>query len=194
MGEGSRIRRGPIREVKPEIRILGVTGCLFQDEVKIIGAVCRGKRSLDGVLMASLSGNALEATDAVVTMVRESPHFEQIRALILDGVLMADALPVDIKRLREVLGLPVIAFLDRDIEVEELLQQDARFTEKLSIARRVGRSFRCQLEGKVARVYLGGVTAKKAREILAKTARNGLPEAIRVVRILARAVKNLKNR
>ena len=93
--------------VKPEIRVLGVDDGRFmphtKDEVLVVGVVFRGGYWLDGVMHTVLT------VDELARMVTSSPHYRQLRVIMLNGITFAGFNIVDIKKLNAVAGLPVIA-------------------------------------------------------------------------------------
>ncbi len=70
----------PIRTVKREIRVLGLTKVLLGNRVDVVGVVYRGASIMDGVLY-------FKAEDVekhgLPKLIRESKHFKQLRILVL---------------------------------------------------------------------------------------------------------------
>jgi endonuclease V-like protein UPF0215 family len=97
-----------IREVKREIRVLGVAA--RRATIKghtIVGVIFRGGLYLDGVLRAE--SDSRDITGDVVEMIVSSPHHPQVRVILLDGRLL-DGATADIAVLSEATSKPVIAF------------------------------------------------------------------------------------
>jgi len=102
-----------LRFVKPEIRIVGIDDGFFvphtHGKCEIVGVVFRGGYWLDGVMRTQIQIDGMDATDKIGDMIRLSPHFGQLRVIMLDGVTFAGFNVVDTSRLFEMTKLPVIA-------------------------------------------------------------------------------------
>ncbi|MFQ5998005.1 MAG: DUF99 family protein [Candidatus Bathyarchaeia archaeon] len=108
------IRR--LRAIKSEIRVLGISdgGPPFPATtgIGIVGVVFRGGRWFDGVLKTVVSKSRRDEMLLITRMVRLSPHYDQIRVLILDGLLFRGPVLLNIENLRRRLQRPVIAVFD----------------------------------------------------------------------------------
>jgi endonuclease V-like protein UPF0215 family len=97
-----------IREVKREIRVLGIAARRASHKGHtIIGVIFRGGLYLDGVLRAE--SESRDITGDVVEMIVSSPHHPQVRVILLDGRLL-DGATADTAALSEATSKPVIAF------------------------------------------------------------------------------------
>lgn len=90
----------------------------------LIGVVFRGGHWLDGVIRAKVGVDGLDAADKIVDMIKESIHYKQLRVIMLDGITYAGFNIVNIRRLFESTGLPVIALTKRktDLMLKTLLK------------------------------------------------------------------------
>ena len=100
------------RSVKREIRVLGVDDGVFVPQKRgkalIVGVVYRGGLWLDGVMHTEIEVDGLDATEKIASMIKSSPHYAQLRVIMLNGLTFAGFNIVDIKRLYGETGLPVI--------------------------------------------------------------------------------------
>jgi endonuclease V-like protein UPF0215 family len=102
----------PDFHIKPEIRILGIDdSALLSEKVMIVGAVFRGGDWIDGVLRSEITKDGLDATEVICKMIKESKHYGQIRAVILDGITYGGFNVVDIQMLYRETGIPVIVVM-----------------------------------------------------------------------------------
>jgi endonuclease V-like protein UPF0215 family len=112
-GRFEPMKPGQFRMIKPEIRIVGIDDGFFlphtSGKCKIVGVVFRGGYWLDGVMHTRVEIDGMDATKNIGTMIRESPHFGQLRVIMLDGVTFAGFNVVDTCELFEMTRLPVIA-------------------------------------------------------------------------------------
>ncbi|MEO8702546.1 MAG: DUF99 family protein [Kofleriaceae bacterium] len=76
-------------------------------DVRVVGAVCCRTR-LDGVLSSRVRRDGVNSTDTLIELVGNSKFKEHIRAVLLQGIALAGFNVVDIRRLSEVLDVPVI--------------------------------------------------------------------------------------
>ena len=93
------------RAIKPEIRVLGIDDGAFTPHVEglatVVGVVFRGGYWLDGVISTKVEVDGFDATDKIVSMITASPHYKQLRVILLNGVTCAGFNVVDIKKLYE---------------------------------------------------------------------------------------------
>ncbi len=93
---------------KSEIRILGITAFALRKEqgLRIVGAVYRGNKWLDGVLYDARNASSRKIESGIVGLVKKSKHYSQVKAIILD--VMPKTLRLDGLRLYERLKKPII--------------------------------------------------------------------------------------
>lgn len=70
----------PIRTVKREIRILGLTKVVLDRGMDVLGVVYRGSSLMDGVLY--FKAEEIER-QGLSRLIKESKHFKQLRVLVL---------------------------------------------------------------------------------------------------------------
>ena len=80
-----------LRQIKSEIRVIGVAVQCDPVGVTIIGVVFRGRLWLDGVLKTRSAG--VDVTEAVSEMIKRSQHYGQIRVILLSRI----SLPMEVK-------------------------------------------------------------------------------------------------
>jgi endonuclease V-like protein UPF0215 family len=95
-----------IRQVKKEIRVLGVAAAGHDGSTRVVGVVFRGARWLDGVLSATSKGADL--THTIVEMVNGSPHRKQVRVIMLHAGLVPGGTKIDPMRIFSEVSKPVI--------------------------------------------------------------------------------------
>jgi len=101
-----------LRQIKKEIRVIGVAAKCDAGGITIIGVVFRGSLWLDGVLKTRSVG--ADITEPIAEMLRRSPHSGQVRVILLTRA----SLPVEAKiskdKLSVKVGKPVIFLGDGD--------------------------------------------------------------------------------
>ena len=99
------------RSVKTEVRILGVDDGYFIPHTKgkceVVGVVFRGGYWLDGVMHTRIDIDGMDATDKLAMMVNGSPHYGQLRVIMLNGITFAGFNVVDTLELFELTDIPI---------------------------------------------------------------------------------------
>ncbi|HID19051.1 TPA: DUF99 family protein [Candidatus Bathyarchaeota archaeon] len=163
-----------LRKVKPEIRVLAVTGVKISGDLKrspLLGFVFRGKHWIDGVLKTSVSLH-WSATKALNRMIKGSGHYGQIRVVLADGNFPWRIKAEEWGWLAEKLRRPLI-----------LLREKASSGSGYSPVRL---SF-----GEVWIKVFRASLVEAAQVIEASTACPPTPEPLRVARLLAEAYRKL---
>ena len=184
-----------IRCVKPEIRILGIDDGVFQPHTKgmvdVVGVVFRGGYWLDGVMRTEVEIDGVDATEKLASMIMDSPHYDQLRVVVLNGVTLAGFNVVDLKELFDKTGLPVIAVTREKPDLEEVrkaLENLPESAKRWEVMEHAGRLIEVQTRDGEEPIYVQivGISEEDAKRILKKTStRSNVPEALRVAHIIA---------
>jgi hypothetical protein len=188
-----------IREVKPEIRVLGIDDGVFTPHSKeltdVVGVVFRGGHWLDGFMHTQVQVDGMDATEKLTRMITESPHYQQLRVIMLNGVTLAGFNVVDLAELHKKTNLPVIAvtrdspdFEDIRKALRNLSQKEARWKaiEKAGKIHEV-----CTREGEApVFVHAVGISKRMTERIMKSTStRSNIPEPLRVAHIIASGLR-----
>lgn len=184
-----------LRSVKPEIRIVGVDDGVFVPHTRgkcvVVGVVFRGGYWLDGVMRTQVEIDGLDATEKIASMITRSPHYGQLRVIMLDGVTFAGFNVVNCPELFQMTGLPVIAITREKPDFDDIRNalKNLPFTEERWEAiknadKMVGVTTR---RGESAIfMQVTGVEVSVARQVVKSTAtRSNVPEALRVAHLIA---------
>ncbi len=184
-----------IDSVKSEIRVVGVDDGFFIPRTRglcdVIGVVFRGGHWLDGVMRTRIEIDGLDATEKIADMITCSPHYGQLRVIMLDGVTFAGFNVVDTDKLLEITSLPVIAvtrkqpdFKDIRKALENLPCAEKRW-KAIRNAARIVKVFPRSGEEAIF-MQVTGVEIDVAEKIVRQTAtRSNVPEALRVAHLIA---------
>jgi hypothetical protein len=184
--------------IKPEIRVIGVDDGIFIPRmiglVPVVGVVFRGGYWLDGVMHTKIRVDGYDATSKIASMIVNSPHYKQLRVIMLNGITFAGFNVVDIKRLNAKTKLPVIAVTREKPNLDEihealknLPKSEARWRAILN----AGKISEVATRDKSEKIYmqLSGVHEEDAQKILQLTAtRSNTPEALRVAHLIASGI------
>jgi endonuclease V-like protein UPF0215 family len=188
-----------IREVKPEIRVLGIDDGVFtphsEELVDVVGVVFRGGYWLDGFMHTQVQVDGMDATEKLTKMIIESVHYQQLRVIMLNGVTLAGFNVVDITELHEKTKLPVIAvtrdspdFEDIRKALHNLPQSEARW----KTIEKAGRIHRVHTRKGEEPIYAHtvGIPEETAERIMKSTStRSNIPEPLRVAHIIASGLR-----
>jgi endonuclease V-like protein UPF0215 family len=188
------------RVVKPEIRVLGVDDGVFTPHVEawvpVVGVVFRGGYWLDGVMHTNIAVDGFDATEKISSMITNSPHYRQLRVIMLNGITFAGFNVVDIKALHAETGLPVIAVTREKpnlAEIRAALKHLPKCEERWSAVLNAGDLVEVATRRAKERIYVhvAGVSAEDARKVLRLTStRSNVPEALRVAHLIASGVSS----
>ena len=189
------------RVIKPEIRVLGVDDGIFKPRTKrfvpVVGVVFRGGYWLDGVMHTKIRVDGVDATRKIASMIANSPHYEQLRVVILDGITFAGFNVVDIKKLNAETRLPVIAVTREKPNFEEIrsaLENLPKSEERWKAILNAGEPVEVPIRGEKEKVYMqtAGIRMEDAKKILQLTStRSNIPEALRVAHLIASGISAL---
>jgi uncharacterized protein len=187
-----------LRVIKPEIRILGVDDGQFvphsKSRVLVVGVVFRAGYWIEGVMSTEVEVDGLDANANLVSMIKASPHYRQLRVILVNGVTLGGFNVVDIKKLNVETGLPVIAVTSKKPDlanVRSALKNLTNSQERWNAILNAGEIFPVITRGGKQRVYveIAGISKEVAVEILRLTAtRSKIPEPLRVAHLVASGI------
>jgi len=191
-----------IRVVKPEIRVLGIDDGVFtphsSESVDVVGIVYRGGYWLDGFMHTKVQVDGLDATEKLAEMITSSPHYPQLRVIMLNGVTLAGFNVVDIEELCHRVKLPVVA-VTRDKpnfeDIKKALKNLSHSKERWRAIEMAGKMIKVRTRNGEEPVYahVAGLSEESARRILKSTStRSNVPEALRVAHIIASGLMHEK--
>jgi hypothetical protein len=184
--------------IKPEIRVLGVDDGAFTPHVKglvpVVGVVFRGGYWLDGVMHTKIKVDGFDATDKIASMILNSPHYKQLRVIMLNGITFAGFNVADIKKLTAKTKLPVISVTREKpnfAEIREALRNLPKGEERWKTMLNAGKTFKVCTKSGGEKIYMqiSGVFEEDAKKILQSTStRSNIPEALRVAHLIASGI------
>ncbi|HDI07383.1 MAG TPA: DUF99 family protein [Candidatus Bathyarchaeota archaeon] len=189
------------RSVKREIRVLGVDDGVFVPQKRgkalIVGVVYRGGLWLDGVMHTEIEVDGLDATEKIASMIKSSPHYAQLRVIMLNGLTFAGFNIVDIKRLYGETGLPVIVVSREKPNLDEIkkaLEKLPHKEKRWKMIENAGKLLEVNVRNTGSSIYvqLAGLNEKDARKIVRITStRSNIPEPLRVAHLIASGITQL---
>ncbi len=163
-------------------------------DVLVVGAVFAGER-LDGVISTRVRRDGANAAERLIDCLTGSKYYDQLQAILLQGIAFAGFNVVDLQRLRQATGLPVLVVVrhlpDFQAIREALLQRVPGGASKWRLIEAAG-----PMEP-TAGLYVQrcGMTPENAARLLAGLQKNGhLPEPLRVAHMIAGGVTTGESR
>jgi endonuclease V-like protein UPF0215 family len=179
---------------KRAIRVLGIAESFRKgDALSVLsGVVMRSDLVLDGVCLGRATVGGDDATASVVAMYR-SLRRQDVNAVMLSGCIISHYNIVDIDEVSRQTGLPVVCLTYRESAgIEEAIRSQFADPEaKVALYRRLGARTKLLL-GTGVGVYarLSSIPVADALRVTESfTLQGGLPEPVRVAKLLARAVR-----
>jgi len=187
------------RVIKPEIRILGIDDGKFLPHTKgtviVVGVVFRGGLWLEGVMHTTVDIDGSNATEQLAKMINSSPHCQQLRLVMLNGITLGGFNLVNIEVLNLVTSLPILA-LTRDKPnldaIRSALTHLPQMDERWEIVEAAGEIYEIANKGTHLYMETAGISLADAKRIveLAST-RSSFPEPLRVAHLVASGVSNI---
>jgi endonuclease V-like protein UPF0215 family len=130
-------------------------------------------------------------------MILNSPHYEQLRVIMLDGVTFAGFNVVDIKKLNAKTRLPVITVTREKPnfpEIRAALKNLPKSEERWKAILNAGEIFKVCARTGSKKIYMqiSGLFEEDAKRILQLTStRSNIPEALRVAHLIASGISTV---
>ena len=189
------------REVKPEIRTIGIDDGTFDSENEertcLVGVVTRGGNAMDGVIVDEVDIDGMDSTSTIVDMINGSRHKEQLRVIMTNGVTFAGFNVLDLEEVFEETGLPVIAVVREEPDlrsVKEALQNLPDWEKRWEILDSAGDLVPVSIEGcgdRKSKIFIQykGIDEKDAKEVVRMTStRSSIPESLRLAHLIATGI------
>jgi len=184
---------------KKGFRALGVSESFIKgisEESILAGVVMRVDGSIDGFTFAKATVGGMDATEKILEMYSNLKR-DDISLLLLNGCVISWYNVIDLHRVAEETGLPLICVTYNESKglekyFRELFPQD--WERRVEIYRRNRSRIAVKLStGYTVYIRFIGMRMEEAKGVLNKfTSHGSIPEPLRVARLLARSiVKNL---
>jgi len=194
-------RMTKFREIKAEIRALGVSCSPTAHQRKstpVIGVIYRGKMWLDGVIRTAVKNDGLDATEKITEMIIESPHYDQLRVILLNGIILADFNVVNITKLFKNTNLPVIVITNKKVDlsrVRSIIMKKSAWRKRWNAVQKAGEAYPVKVGTTSHPIFIqiAGISRQDAENIVKKTcAKSNIPEALHVANIIAKRFGEIK--
>ncbi|HEV2166230.1 MAG TPA: DUF99 family protein [Thermoplasmata archaeon] len=182
---------------KRHLRVIGLDDGPFTRRhryAEVVAVAMSVPGTVEGISATRVRVDGTDATERIASLLSDSPYLAGTRAVLVDGITVAGFNVLDLERIGEVLGKPVISVTRRAPDLPAIrsaiwkyFPDDARRRWGLIQARRL---FPLSIEGSRRWVAVVGGTRAQAVELLRRTTLVGAwPEPLRLAHLLARAMR-----
>ncbi len=122
--------------MKKGVRILGIDDAAFdfdEERTFLTGVVYRGTEFIEDIQTVDIEVDGENATEKVLQLYRKCQNKTQIKAVLVDGISLAGFNLVDIEKVSEEIGKPVIAVTSNEPDKErfrETMERTDNYDEK----------------------------------------------------------------
>ena len=180
-----------------QLRTIGFDDAPFDRKagslVNISGIVCTNTR-FEGMLWGEASKDGVDATDVLIDMLKPSKFYQQVHAVLLDGIAIGGFNLINLEQLSASLQLPCIAVMRKQPDVAAIKKVLNRFDDaefRLATLAAAGEIF--TYNSPTDRTYffqVKGCSPETAGLLLEKVTDNGnVPETLRLAHLIGAAVK-----
>lgn len=186
--------------MKKEVRIIGFDDSPFKKFSKqnnlIIGVVMRGGLFFEGLLTLKVRVDGFNSTNKLSEAINKSKFKEQLKAVLLDGICFAGFNVVNIKKLYELTGIPVLTIM-RDYpnmkDMIEAIKHTTSGVKRLKIINVAGKVHKVKIKNKNVFGYVFyqayGCSINYAEEVIRlTTTRSLVPEPLRIAHLIASGI------
>lgn len=174
---------------------MGIDDCAFKPHshgsIEVVGVVYRGGYWLDGLMTTEVQIDGINATEKIARMIVNSTHYDQLRVIMLSGITFAGFNVVNIRKLFNKTGLPVIALTKEKPELKEIkvaLKKLPQWRSRWKAMMEAGEIFtlKTRRNAEPLSIQIMGISRQDAEKIVKMTCtRSSIPEAVRVAHLIA---------
>jgi len=193
------IKRSNVHITKKGIRVLGISESFVKQKTKrsiLTGVVMRADGIIDGFGICTTTVGGLDATKSVISLY-ENLKRKDVNVIFLNGCIISWFNVIDLKKVYEKVGLPLICVTYEESEgLEKYFKEYFRdWEERFYIYLRNGKREKIEIKtGKTVFTRSLGLEKDEVKRILDKFTLDGaISEPLRVARLLANSIlKNLQ--
>ncbi len=196
------MKKASFREIKTEIRTIGIDDGSFDPHTEggtcLVGVVARGGKWIDGVLVDDVEIDGKDSTSTIINMVKNTRHNDQIRVILTSGITFAGFNVIDIDKIFEETGLPVIVVTREEPDmdsVKDAIKSLPDWEERWRILNSAGdiipvlRDDESGVRKTTVYIQVRGIEVDDAKELVRLTStRSSIPEPLRMAHLIATAI------
>lgn len=181
--------------MKDQARVLGIDDGPFvkgAGRTPLAGVLMCPPDYVEGIMVSSCQVDGDDANEAIVRMVRDSRYSGQVRMVMVDGAALGGFNVVDVQRLSEDLGVPVVTISRDEPDMTAiraaLMKHFPDWERRFEI---ISRNQVRTVEVSDGRVFVTseGIEEREADSMVRRcTVRGCLPEPVRLAHLVATAI------
>lgn len=180
--------------MKDGIRVLGIDDAAFEfeaEETFLTGVIYRGTEFVEDIESIKVEVDGEDATEKVLELYENTSNHKQLKAILTDGIAFAGFNLIDIEKVSEATGKPVVAVTKNEPHREKFMKA-MRKTENYDRAfERFDDPIEVELEDGSCFIQFSGCTEREARSLVKKNIIHGqVPESIRVADMVGTALNH----
>jgi endonuclease V-like protein UPF0215 family len=192
------------RIVKNRVPIIGIDDGGFDRfsleniNVPVFGVIMKGSAYVDGIIQYQINRDDHHATSKICHMILESSHHPQIQAMFLQGITIGGFGVLDIVKLYEATGIPVIVILRKYpdyLKIQNALKKTfPKDKERWLSIERAGKPIKVQEDPHLF-LQTAGIHLEDASLLIKKcTVVGTIPEALRIAHFIGASNYRFLNR
>jgi len=163
-----------------------------EEPVPLVGVVMRGGNFVEGVIKTSVRVDGLNGTERLIDAIKRSKHKEDLGFILLDGITVAGFNVIDIEKLRNETGIPVLALSRKKPDLNAFRKAMNKVPDSKSrwkAAKKAGEFRTNTIKGKEIYYQNSGLTRGEAEQTISITSTHSiLPEPVRVANMIAKSL------
>ncbi|MCW3997784.1 MAG: DUF99 family protein [Candidatus Bathyarchaeota archaeon] len=187
--------------IKPEIRIIGLDDTSFiphsKGKIGVIGVVFRGGYWLEDLMKTEITIDGFDATENISSMIINSPHYQQLQLIMLNGIMFGGFNIVNMKQLSLTTKLPILSVIRKKpvfSSIQKALRNFPNFKERWKAILDAGKIIETTARNSKSKIYFQaiGISEKDAQKIIRLTSTmSNIPEVLRVAHIVASGIGSI---
>jgi endonuclease V-like protein UPF0215 family len=181
-----------ILRLNRRVRVVGFDDAPFDrapgSPVSVSGIVCSNTR-FEGMMWGQATKDGTDATDVLADLLLAGKFYEQVHAVLIDGLAIGGFNLIDLPLLAERLERPCVAVMRKQPNLEKVRGVLSRFPDapyRFTLLERAGPIHE---EGGFVFQAVGAEPAVVARTLAAVTDRGRVPEPLRIAHLVGAAIK-----
>lgn len=174
------------------VRVVGFDDAPFDrtpgSPVNVSGIVCSGTR-FEGMMWGEATKDGTDATDVLAELLLGGKFYEQVHAVLIDGLAIGGFNLIDLPQLAERLERPCVAVMRKHPNLEKVRAVLERFEDAPYRLRLLERAGPIHEQGGFVFQVIGESPAVVARALAAVTDQGRVPEPLRLAHLIGAAVK-----
>ncbi len=174
-----------------QLRVIGFDDAPFQhkrgSDVNISGIVCSGTR-FEGMLWGQIGKDGHNATDVITSLLTKSKFFDQVHAVLTDGIAVGGFNVIDLDALAQAVNKPCIAVMRKPPNLEAIKNALENFADAENRWQTILNAGEIYQHSAFYYQVKGGDSVQAGKILERVTDTGNVPEALRLAHLIGSAV------